>query len=74
MGSTNTFSLFISLFIYYLAGGRYEITHTDKYLNLRINDARRGDRGEYQAHAVNSLGEDMASFLVTVTGIDLVLT
>ncbi|KAL1456664.1 hypothetical protein WDU94_001377 [Cyamophila willieti] len=49
------------------SGGRYEITHTDKYLNLRINDARRGDRGEYQAHGVNSLGEDMASFLVTVT-------
>uniref|UniRef100_A0A8D9ERA3 Titin n=1 Tax=Cacopsylla melanoneura TaxID=428564 RepID=A0A8D9ERA3_9HEMI len=49
------------------SGGRYEITHSDKYLSLRINDARRGDRGEYQAHGVNSLGEDMASFLVTVT-------
>jgi Immunoglobulin I-set domain. len=50
------------------SGGRYEITHTDRYLNLRISDARRADRGEYQAHGVNSLGEDVASFLVTVTG------
>lgn len=34
---------------------------------LRIPDAKRSDRGEYTVKATNKLGEDTASFLVTVT-------
>lgn len=35
---------------------------------LKIPDAKRADRGEYSVKATNNLGEDAASFLVTVTG------
>lgn len=35
---------------------------------LKIPDAKRVDRGEYTVKAVNKLGEDTSSFLVTVTG------
>lgn len=35
---------------------------------LKIPDAKRNDRGEYTVKATNKLGEDVASFLVTVTG------
>ncbi|KMR05376.1 myosin light chain smooth muscle [Lasius niger] len=34
---------------------------------LKIPDAKRNDRGEYTVKATNKLGEDAASFLVTVT-------
>lgn len=34
---------------------------------LKIPDAKRIDRGEYTAKAINKLGEDISSFLVTVT-------
>ncbi|KAK1121159.1 hypothetical protein K0M31_010466 [Melipona bicolor] len=34
---------------------------------LKIPDAKRVDRGEYTVKAVNKLGEDTSSFLVTVT-------
>ncbi|XP_011347140.1 uncharacterized protein LOC105284950 [Ooceraea biroi] len=34
---------------------------------LKIPDAKRNDRGEYIVKATNKLGEDSASFLVTVT-------
>ncbi|XP_012144066.2 uncharacterized protein LOC105662898 [Megachile rotundata] len=34
---------------------------------LKIPDAKRADRGEYTVKAVNKLGEDTSSFLVTVT-------
>lgn len=36
---------------------------------LRISNATREDRGEYQVRAINCLGEDTASLLVTITGI-----
>ncbi|XP_044588397.1 uncharacterized protein LOC123267683 isoform X2 [Cotesia glomerata] len=35
--------------------------------SMRIPAARRKDRGEYTVKAVNKLGEDIVSFLVTVT-------
>ena len=35
---------------------------------LKIPNAKRKDRGEYSVKATNKLGEDFASFLVTVTG------
>lgn len=49
-------------------GGRYEICHAEKHASLRIQEARRADRGEYHVKGVNKLGEDIAAFLVTVTG------
>ncbi|XP_069686559.1 muscle M-line assembly protein unc-89 [Periplaneta americana] len=48
-------------------GGRYEVTNTDRFSALRISEARRADRGEYQVRATSRLGEDLVSFLVTVT-------
>ncbi|XP_075230336.1 myomesin and myosin binding protein [Lycorma delicatula] len=47
--------------------GRYEMAYTDRHATLRMDEARRSDRGEYQVRAINKLGEDVASFLVTVT-------
>lgn len=47
--------------------GRYEIINTDKNSSLKINNSSRTDRGEYNLRAINKLGEDNASFLVTVT-------
>lgn len=41
---------------------------TDNETILKIQDAKRQDRGEYSIRAINKLGEDVASFLVTVTG------
>lgn len=49
-------------------GGRFELAHSERYATLRVGEARRSDRGEYQVRAVNKLGEDTASFLVTVAG------
>ncbi|KAK9695452.1 Fibronectin type III domain [Popillia japonica] len=46
---------------------RYEIENFDNSTTLRIAEAKRADRGEYQVKAINKLGQDQASFLVTVT-------
>lgn len=46
---------------------RIEIELTDKNSSLRVLRARREDRGEYNVRAVNKLGEDNGSVLVTVT-------
>lgn len=46
---------------------RYEITNADKTSALKVQHAKRIDRGEYQIRAVNTLGEHTGSFLVTVT-------
>lgn len=48
-------------------GDRYEITSSDKNSTLKIINSNRSDRGEYNLRAINSLGEDNSSFLVTVT-------
>lgn len=47
--------------------GRYEITNTDKNSMLKITNSNRTDRGEYNLRAINKLGEDNSSFLVTIT-------
>lgn len=49
------------------SGGRYEIENTDKNSTLKIENTNRTDRGEYNLRAINKLGEDNSSFLVTVT-------
>lgn len=49
------------------SGGRYEITDSDKNSSLKIDNSCRTDRGEYNLRAINKLGEDNSSFLVTVT-------
>lgn len=36
--------------------------------SMKIPAAKRKDRGEYTVKAINKLGEDVTSFLVTVTG------
>uniref|UniRef100_A0A1B0D4N2 Uncharacterized protein n=1 Tax=Phlebotomus papatasi TaxID=29031 RepID=A0A1B0D4N2_PHLPP len=46
---------------------RHEITTTDRNSSLKITHAQRSDRGEYNIRAKNTLGEDNASFLLTVT-------
>lgn len=46
---------------------RHEIENGDKFSFLKINEATRQDRGEYQIKAVNKIGEDQSSFLVTIT-------
>ncbi|XP_050422468.1 uncharacterized protein LOC126834526 isoform X2 [Adelges cooleyi] len=48
-------------------GERYEVIHTDKFAALKLPAVKRSDRGCYQIHAVNPIGEYTASFLVTVT-------
>ncbi|XP_055910005.1 proteoglycan 4 [Eupeodes corollae] len=48
-------------------GGRHELVTTDKNSSLKIDNVKRIDRGEYSIKAVNKLGEDATSFLVTVT-------
>ncbi|KAJ9581697.1 hypothetical protein L9F63_023124, partial [Diploptera punctata] len=48
-------------------GGRFEVTNTERFSALRISEARRSDRGEYQVRATSRLGEDIVAFLVTVT-------
>lgn len=46
---------------------RHEIETTDKNSSLKISNSQRSDRGEYHIKAINSLGDDNAYFLVTVT-------
>ncbi|XP_066257565.1 uncharacterized protein MnM [Euwallacea similis] len=46
---------------------RHEVEYADKTCTLKITDAQRSDRGEYQIKAANQLGSDSASFLVTIT-------
>ncbi len=48
-------------------GDRYEVVTNDKNSSLKIANAKRSDRGEYNLRAINKLGEDNVSFLVTVT-------
>lgn len=48
-------------------GGRNELSSNDKNSFLRIINAARSDRGEYNIRAINKLGEFNSSFLVTVT-------
>jgi hypothetical protein len=50
------------------SGGRVELTTTERNSLLRIADASRDDRGDYQIKVFNKIGEDVASCLVTVTG------
>lgn len=49
------------------SGGRYEIANLEKNSTLKITNSNRSDRGEYNLRAINKLGEDNSSFLVTVT-------
>ncbi|BET02589.1 Fibronectin type III domain [Nesidiocoris tenuis] len=49
------------------ADGRIEMAVTDKHALVKIADATRLDRGEYQVKATNRIGDDSASFLVTIT-------
>ncbi|CAH1130125.1 unnamed protein product [Ceutorhynchus assimilis] len=46
---------------------RCKIDYSDNSFALKIANAQRSDRGEYQIKAVNKLGTDTTSFLVTVT-------
>lgn len=48
-------------------GGRNEILNDDKSTSLKIARAQRSDRGEYHLRAVNKIGDDSVSFLLTVT-------
>lgn len=46
---------------------RYDVQTTEKNSTLKIANSRRADRGEYNLRAINKLGDDVVSFLVTVT-------
>lgn len=46
---------------------RIMVTQGDKFSTLRLTNANREDRGEYQIVAKNDIGEDVTSFLVTIT-------
>lgn len=46
---------------------RHEIVTADKHSSMKITHTQRDDRGEYLIKAINKLGTDSASFLVTVT-------
>uniref|UniRef100_A0A1A9W7F0 Titin n=1 Tax=Glossina brevipalpis TaxID=37001 RepID=A0A1A9W7F0_9MUSC len=46
---------------------RFEIINSERNSMLKIDNIQREDRGEYGIRASNKLGEDMTSFLVTVT-------
>uniref|UniRef100_A0A1A9VJ46 Titin n=1 Tax=Glossina austeni TaxID=7395 RepID=A0A1A9VJ46_GLOAU len=46
---------------------RFEIINSERNSMLKIDNIHREDRGEYDIRASNKLGEDTASFLVTVT-------
>lgn len=46
---------------------QYEVQTTEKNSTLRIANSQRSDRGEYNLRAINKLGDDVVSFLVTVT-------
>lgn len=45
---------------------KYEIDYIDQTASLKVKNAQRNDRGEYQIQASNVLGEDLASILVTI--------
>lgn len=45
----------------------YEVQTSEKNSTLRIANSQRSDRGEYNLRAINKLGDDVVSFLVTVT-------
>lgn len=47
---------------------RHEMEYFDKTAVLKVKNAERSDRGEYQIQAINPLGEDVASVLVTIAG------
>lgn len=47
--------------------GRFEIINTERNSMLKIDTVKREDRGEYSIKAANKMGEDISSFLVTVT-------
>lgn len=47
--------------------GRFEIINSEKNSMLKIDNVQRDDRGEFSIKAINKLGEDITSFLVTVT-------
>lgn len=51
-----------------LEDSRHILETMDNESILKIPDAKRIDRGEYTVKATNKLGEDISSFLVTVTG------
>ncbi len=60
-------------FIYWYLNGeelkpslKHEIEYVDKTAILKVKNAQRSDRGEYQIQAVNDLGEEVASILVTI--------
>ncbi|KAL0279932.1 UNVERIFIED_CONTAM: hypothetical protein PYX00_001382 [Menopon gallinae] len=46
---------------------KYEIKDAERTSSLRISEATREDRGEYQIRGINKIGEDLVCFLVTVT-------
>lgn len=47
---------------------RIDIVNSETGSMLKIDNACRNDRGEYVIVGVNKIGDDTASFLVTVTG------
>lgn len=49
------------------SGPRFDLLTNDKNSFLKIANAVRSDRGEYNLRAINKLGEYSTSFLVTVT-------
>lgn len=53
--------------------GRHIFEMMDGESVLKISSAERNDRGEYTVKATNKLNEDVASFLVTVTGYNIIL-
>ena len=48
------------------SSGRYEVEIGNDFTALRVLRATRSDRGEYSVKLQSGLGEDGASFLVTV--------
>ena len=48
------------------SGERLEIETGDDYTTLKVSPAIRADRGEYSVRLQSNLGEDTASFLVTI--------
>lgn len=49
-----------------IAGGRQEVETSSDCTILKVAQAKRSDRGEYSVKLQSGLGEDSASFLVTV--------
>lgn len=48
------------------SGGRLEIETSADCTILKVDQAKRSDRGEYSVKLQSGLGEDSASFLVTI--------